>query len=235
VKARGERPHVSVNFAITWDGRITTRTRPGVNFSSKLDKRRLLEIRAAADAVMVSARTAAADHMTMGMPVAELRAKRVARGLAEYPLRVLLSNSGRIDPELPVFQKDISPIVIFSTARMPRRLQAELGTKAGLRLSVEGNVDLREMLRVLRKEYGVRRLHCEGGGEVFRSLLQADAVDEIFLTMCPRIFGGVKTPTLTGMPGDFLPRSVRAELKTMEVVEGEAFLRYRVRRDAGPR
>ncbi len=225
-----DRPHVSVNFAITWDGRITTRRGAPVEFSSKLDKRRLLEIRSAADAVLVSATTAGADRMTIGMPLPELRAEREGRGQAPYPLRVLLSNSGRISPDLHLFSKPISPILIFSTKRMPRRTQAALASKATLHLAPEPQVDLREMMRTLRSQYSVRRLHCEGGGEVFRSLLALDLVDEIFLTICPRLFGGEKAPTLTGAPGEFLPRSIQARLRSMEVIEGECFLRYAVAR-----
>lgn len=227
-RAPRDRPHVSVNFAITWDGRITTRAHGPVTFSSPRDKRRLLEIRALADAVMVSPTTAAVDRMTMGMPVEELRAAREARGQNAYPLRVLLTNSGRIDPALPVFQKRFSPLVIFSTKKMPRTVQAALSGVAELRLAAAERVDLRELMQVLRTEHHVRRLHCEGGGEVFRSLLAEDLVDEIYLTACPRIFGGAKTITLTGRPGAFLPASVNAELKEMSVEGDECFLRYAV-------
>lgn len=225
-----DRPHVSVNFAITWDGRITTRTSGPVTFSSKLDKRRLLEIRALADAVMVSVTTAKVDRMTMGLPDEGLRAARKVRAQGEYPLRVLISNSGRIDPALPVFQKDFSPIVIFSTTRMPRSVQAALGEKADLRLADSGQVDLADLLRVLRREYKVRRLHCEGGGQLFRSLLAENLVDEIYLTACPRLFGGAKTTTLTGAPDAFLPSSTRASLIEMQVHGDECFLRYSVPR-----
>src|SRR3954469_22268147 len=108
------RPRVSANFAITWDGRISTRRRTPSDFSSPMDKARFLEIRALADAVLVSARTAAADHMTIGLPNAALRAERVARGQAPYPLRVLLTSTGRIDAALRTFEKTFSPILIFS-------------------------------------------------------------------------------------------------------------------------
>src|SRR5687767_7376598 len=103
------RPRLSANFAITWDGRISTRRRTPADFSSRADKVRFLEIRAAADAVLVSARTATADQMTIGMPKAALREERVARGQSAYPLRVLLSNTGRIDPALRVFEKTFAP------------------------------------------------------------------------------------------------------------------------------
>ena len=125
------RPFVTANFALTWDGRISTRRGTPADFSSKSDKRRLVEIRARCDAVLVSAKTLAADNMSMGLPDAALRAARTARGQREYPLRVLLTNSGRIDPALRLFTKTFSPIVIFSTTRMPARTRAALAARVG--------------------------------------------------------------------------------------------------------
>ena len=69
------RPFVTANFAITADGRISTRNLTPATFSSPRDKRRLLEIRAACDAILVGARTLSADSMTLGIP-ADLRAAR---------------------------------------------------------------------------------------------------------------------------------------------------------------
>jgi riboflavin-specific deaminase-like protein len=230
MKAPADRPFVTANFAVTWDGRISTRRSTPADFSSARDKRRLVEIRAGCDAVLVSAKTLATDNMQMGLPDEQLRSARVRRKQAPYPTRVLLTNSGRIDPKLRVFEKDFSPIVIFSTTRMPARTQTDLAPKADLWLHEAPAVNLAAMLATLRQEYGVRRLVCEGGAQVLRSLLAADLVDEIHVTLCPRVFGGLGAPTLTGIAPDFFPRSIRLALEKMEVVEGECFLRYRVQR-----
>lgn len=224
-----DRPFISVNFAITWDGRISTRNYTPSDFSSKRDKHRLLEIRSTGDAVLASVATVSADRMTMGMPDQELRAARLARGQSEYPLRVLLTNSGQIDPTLSVFEKTFSPIAIFSTTRMPTLVLEGLEGKAHLHLTEAQAVSLPEMMRTLRRQYSVQKLICEGGGRVFQSLLAEDLVDEIHLTLCPRVFGGVHAPTLTGIASEFLPRSVRCELEEMEVSGGECFLRYLVK------
>lgn len=222
------RPFVTANFALTWDGRISTRKGTPSDFTSPRDKRRLLEIRAGCDAVLASAKTIAADRMTMGLPAKDLRAARTARGRPRYPLRVLLSNSGRISPTLRVFARDYSPIVIFSTTAMPQRTRAALSTKADVWLYDRPSVDLADMLATLRREYRVRRIVCEGGAQIFRALLTAGLIDELHVTLAPRIFGGMKAPTLTGIAGEFLPRSVPLVLEKMEVRDGECFLRYRI-------
>jgi riboflavin-specific deaminase-like protein len=224
----GARPFVTANFALTWDGRISTRRGTPSDFSSKRDKRRLVEIRARCDAVLVSAKTVAADNMSMGLPGADLRAARIARGQREYPLRVLLTNSGRINPALRLFAETFSPIVIFSTTRMPARARAALAARADLWLHESPSVNLAVMLATLRADYGVRRIVCEGGAQIFRALLAAGLVDELHVTLCPRIFGGQKAPTLTSLPGPFLPTSVPLALRKMEVIGDECFLRYRV-------
>ncbi len=222
------RPKVIVNFAITWDGKISTRNLTPATFSSKGDKRRLVEIRAQADALLVGKGTLEKDDMPMGLPSEALRQQRVARGQTAYPMRVVLSNSGRIKTSLKIFQRDFSPILIFSTTRMPQALRDELSPRATLHLTAGDAVDLRAMLAELRKTYRVKKLVCEGGAEVFRSLLALDLVDEIYITLCPAIFGGEKAPTLTGLAGAFLPQTISCKLVKMEVADGECFLRYKV-------
>lgn len=222
------RPFVTANFAITADGRISTRNHTPANFSSKRDKRRLVEIRAKCDAVMASAKTISSDNMTMGLPAEELRAARVEKGMAPYPTRVLLTNSGRISPDLRLFTKTFSPIVIFSTEQMPAELRGPLAEKATLHLHPGKRVDLHEMLRTLRKEHGIKRLVCEGGAQIFRALIETGLIDELNLTITPRIFGGKGAPTLTGLAGNYLPASTRLQLREFSPVEGECFLRYTV-------
>jgi riboflavin-specific deaminase-like protein len=222
------RPFVTANFALTWDARISTRRGTPSNFSSAHDKRRLVKIRARCDAILASVKTIAADNMTMGLPDPALRAARTKRGQRPYPLRVLLTNSGRIDPALRIFEKDFSPIVIFSTTRMPARIRSALAAKADLWLHDAPAVRLAEMLTTLRSDYGVKRLVCEGGAQVFHSLLTAGLIDEIHVTFAPRIFGGKEAPTLTSTAKNFLPASVPLQLRAMEVIEDECFLRYRV-------
>ena len=171
-----------------------------------------------------------ADNVRLGLPKGELREQRVARGQAPSPLRVIVSNEGRIDTALKIFQSDIAPIVIFSTTRMPRPFQKALRERATLHLSEADSVDLVWMLQQLRTEFKVQSIACEGGAALFRSLLELDLVDQLNLTITPHLFGGREAPTLTGSNPEFLPASVRCSLSEMRTVGDECFLTYRIGR-----
>jgi riboflavin-specific deaminase-like protein len=224
-----KRPFVAVTFAMTLDGKITTRNFSPVDFTSREDKTHLLRQRALGDAVLIGHSTLKNDNVRLGLPDPKMREARVARGQTPYPLRVIVSNEGRIDPSLKIFQADISPIVIFSTVRMPARYQKALREKATLHLSHTREVDLGWMLQQLGKDYGVRTVACEGGATLFRSLLEQGLVDQLNLTIAPYLFGGAAAPTLTGLSKEFLPRSVRCSLTDMRVVGEECFLTYRIK------
>src|SRR5438045_4544453 len=193
-----DRPFVFATFAMTVDGKITTRKFAPVDFTSREDKAHLFRQRARADAVLIGHSTLKRDNMRLGVP-AELREERIARGQTSSPIRVIVSNEGKIDNHLKIFQSDISPILIFSTRRMPRKFQDGLGKKAVLHLGASAHVDLAEMLRRLRRQYDVRTLACEGGPTLFRAMLEHGFVDELNLTIAPYLFGGIDAPTLTGL------------------------------------
>ena len=61
----------------------------------------------------------------------------------------------------------------------------------------------------------------------FRSLAEADLVDEIFLTIVPVVFGGADSPTLTGMPGSFLPSAFNFKILDHRSEGGKCFLHLR--------
>lgn len=226
--SRRRRPFVAATFAMTVDGKITTRSFSPVDFTSREDKKHLLRQRSLGDAVLIGRSTLSHDNVRLGLPDPKMRAEREARGQAGYPLRVIVSNEGRIDPALNIFQSDFSKIVIFSTTRMPRKYQIALREKATLRLSVSAHVDLARMLEQLQSEYDVHRVACEGGAELFRGLLELQLVDQLNLTVAPYIFGGKAAPTLTGRGARFLPASVRCSLKEMRVLGEECFATYRL-------
>jgi riboflavin-specific deaminase-like protein len=223
-----QRPLVIATFAMTVDGKVTTKNLSPVDFTSREDKLHLFRHRASADAVLLGHTSLKRDNVRLGLP-AELQETRLKRRQTRGPLRVIVSNAGRIDHRLRIFQSKISPIIIFSTKRMPQKYQRALEKKATLHLSKSTHVDLAEMLRTLRQIYKVRRVACEGGPTLFRALLEQGLVDQLNLTVAPYMFGGAKAPTLTGVSKKFLPASVHCSLSNMRTIDDECFLTYRIR------
>src|SRR5438067_9236969 len=123
------RPFVAVTFAMTVDGKITTKNFTPVDFTSREDKTHLFRQRALGDAVLIGHSTLKQDNVRLGLPEPKMREARIARGQTPYPLRVIVSNEGRIDASLKIFQVDdveAGPIVIFSRTRIPARYQKAL-------------------------------------------------------------------------------------------------------------
>src|SRR5712664_2286766 len=169
------RPFVVATFAMTADGKVTTRNFALVDFTSREDKLHLFRQRALADAVLIGHTSLKRDNVRLGLP-AEMQESRVKCGRSRCPLRVIVSNTGRIDNRLKIFQSDVSPIIIFSRIEMPPNNQDSLKRKATLQLTDADNVDLAAMLERLRREYMVRRLACEGGPTLVRALLERGLV-----------------------------------------------------------
>ena len=211
MKRKHPRPFVTATFAMTFDGKVTTKNLSPVDFTSHEDKLHLFRQRASADAVLLGHTSLKRDNVRLGLPT-DLQEARLKRGQTRGPLRVIVSNEGRIDHRLKIFQSNISPIIIFSTKRMPQKYQRALEKKAALQLGKSNHVDLVEMLRTLRKKYKVRTVACEGGPTLFRALLEQDLVDQLSLTIAPYMFGGATAPTLTGVSRKFLPASVHCSL-----------------------
>jgi riboflavin-specific deaminase-like protein len=221
-----ERPRIIVNFAITIDGKVSPAKVTPSLFTSSYDKRRLLEIRSLGDALLVGRNTVQIDNMSMGLPDEDLRLARVDRGQSEYPLRVVISNSGNLSTDLNIFNHRFSPIVIYSTTRMPTSIQADLQSRATLHLTNLDHLSLHDVLNDLRETHRVRTLVCEGGPLLAKGLAEIDAIDELFVTIAPFLFGGVGDPGILGTPGTFLPSSRIFHLASMKVEAAECYLHY---------
>jgi 2,5-diamino-6-(ribosylamino)-4(3H)-pyrimidinone 5'-phosphate reductase len=221
------RPLVILNFAVTADGKVSTNRYTPTHFTSTHDKQRLLEIRALADAILVGRNTLETDQMAIDLPNERLRQRRREEGKSESPLRVILSRSGNISTASRVFERGNAPILIYSTDRMASSQRTRLTERATVHLSGSGELDILWVLSHLYEHYRVRSLICEGGPTLAKTLAQADVIDEIYLTIAAKIFGGSAAPGLTGLPGEFLPGSRHFELIDIDRGDNECYLRYR--------
>src|SRR6266516_308030 len=211
-----ERPLVAMNFAATVDGRAAIEGRSGP-IGSSVDTEMLVGLRTRFDAVMIGAGTMRAERY--GRPVAdqEAREHRERLGLPHDPLMVIVS--GRLDLpwDAPLFTAGGGRVLVFtaSEAEPPE-------TATSLRVvRHEGAVDLAEALRHLRQEHGIRAVLCEGGPHLHGELQARDLVDELFLTIAPKLAGGGAPRILEGE----LPAVAELELAWLLEQDGELFAR----------
>jgi riboflavin biosynthesis pyrimidine reductase len=87
-----------------------------------------------------------------------------------------------------------------------------------------GRVDLVELLRSLRQERGIKALLCEGGPTLHGALQAHGLVDELFLTIAPKLTGGVAPRIVEGN----LPDPASLELVWLLEEHDELFARYRL-------
>ena len=203
------RPRISTNLAVSADGKISSSPPRPSGWTSRDDHARLLELRANADALLVGRGTLEADRMTLTVP-----------GNAEQPLRCIVSRSGKLDPAHPVFSKPGGGIHVLVTG--------DFAGDVDLKLTVHHQT-LAGFLETLATNHHVRHLHCEGGGELVRALAELDAIDEFHLTLAGHtLFGGFAASTATGIPAEFLPKSLGFEISRFDPrpATGECFLSY---------
>jgi len=222
-------PFVLVNMAMTADGKIATANRAVSSFGSARDHEHLLELRATVNAVMSGARTVDSADVNMGPGGAKFRRLRLAQGLPEYNLRVIVSGSGSINPRAGVFKHRFSPIIVLTTARASAAKLKRLRSLADVvKVCGKSEINFRLALRWLKKTLNVNRLLCEGGGELNDALFRAGLVDELHLTVCPKVFGGRNAPTISDGSGFArLAHAAEFELNSSRRVAGEIFLVFR--------
>lgn len=222
-------PYVLLNLAMTADGKIANVNRRYSSFSSKRDKDHMMQLRATADAVMSGARTVDLNPVTLGPGSAKYRSLRKKRALSEYNIRVIVSGSGSINPKAEIFKKRFSPIVILTTESAgPRRLARMRKLADDVIVSGEKHLDFRAGLSELRRKWKVKRLLCEGGGELDDGLFRAGVVNELHLTICPKIFGCQEAPTICDGKGFAnLTSAYQMKLKSMKPHGNELFLVFR--------
>jgi 5-amino-6-(5-phosphoribosylamino)uracil reductase len=215
------RPYVAVNFVSTVDGRAVVNG-SAAGLGSPTDQILMRRLRAEADALLHGAGTLRADRFKPSVPD-DLADQRVRRGLSRQPMGALVTVRGLI-PEG-------HPYLTSATPEWPRLIYTSTeSVNAFARPGVEvvqqpGDApDLRAVLSDLFRR-GVRRVVCEGGPTLNRFLLAANLVDELFLTLAPRLAGGPDPITIVhGERIGNVPLAIRSAYAR----DSELFLRYTV-------
>jgi riboflavin-specific deaminase-like protein len=219
--ALAERPYLALNMVSSLDGKATIdwRTR---GLSSELDRRLFHHLRTQVDAVMVGAGTVRVERYGRIVKSEELREKRRAEGLEPDPLAVIVSARLDLPADLPLLNEPDQRVVIATGS------DAVLPDLAAQVDYLRVGDDLPVLMARLSEDYGVRSVLCEGGPTLNSYLLAADLVDELFLTLHPKLTGGAAA--LTIVAGRTLVAPAELGLESLAEGDGDLFTRWRIER-----
>jgi riboflavin biosynthesis pyrimidine reductase len=203
-----DRPYVVINMVTTIDGKTVSGQRGDdvKDLGSDNDHTLMRRIQDQVDAVVIGAGTFRASDKTWD---------------PKTKFRVVVSNTGGFDYGVPYFQGKGRAFVACSQASNVLTAQGVERLEAG-----KEKVDPATLLKKLR-EMGSERLLCFGGSELNAQFLASDLVDELFLTISPKVKLGRDLPTYAG--GEPLPRDhmLLFDIKESHTIGNEVFLRYR--------
>jgi riboflavin biosynthesis pyrimidine reductase len=221
------RPYLALNMVVSADGAATIAGRTRA-LGDEVDREVFHGLRTQVDCVMVGAGTARIERYGRLVKDPQRRERRRAEGLAPDPLACVVSGSLALRSDLPLLQDPDSRVVVITSSE---------GELSGARAAVDylraggeagARPALAPLLGRLGSEHGVRSVLCEGGPTLSSSLLAEGLVDELFLTVAPKLVAG--TPETTIATGPQPPEPLALELVSCHEAAGAVYLRYRVRR-----
>jgi riboflavin-specific deaminase-like protein len=236
LQARAEgvskRPYLILNMASTLDGRASIGGRSGP-IGNRADRELFHALRASVDAVLAGAGTVRVERYGRIIPNPETREGRRARGMRAEPLACIVSARLSLPADLPLLNEPDARVAIVTPSAAS--LTGALAEVEYIRAGKDGRLDLPAAMRELSERFDVRTLLCEGGPHLNGELLQAGLVDELFLSLAPKLTGG---EDVTGEALRILAGATFAEpleLGLLGALENEShlFLRYGVGGAAG--
>ncbi len=182
--AQNHRPFVTVSYAQSVDGSIATRNREQLQLSSKQSMILTHRIRAACDAIVIGINTLLADNPLLTV--------RLAEGTSPQP--IVLDSHLRTPFQARLLERtDRRCWLACTDSSAPGRIGEFEGRGAEIiRCDCDrrGRVDLRHLLQSLGKR-GISSVMVEGGGQVITSFIEARLVDQMIITIAPRLVGGL--------------------------------------------
>ena len=204
------RPRVTVNCAMSPDGKIATREHRQIRISSPQDMERVKSLRASVDAILVGVGTILADdpHLTVKSLPPE-----------KNPLRIVLDSQGRTPDGAKVVNGKARTLMVTNEACTKTWPNTEV-----LRFGKDV-VDLTMLMPRLR-DMGIKTLMVEGGGEIIWSFFRTGMVDVYSVYIGNDILGGRTAPSPVDGEGFLEGEKVHLELRTVERLGDGVLLTY---------
>ena len=214
------RPYVFVNMVASVDGATVVE---GVTeqLGSSGDRHVFFLLRSLADAILVGAETVRAEGYGPARVREAFRAGRERRRQPPAPRIAVVTRSLELDWAAALFT-DSRPFVLAPRDADQQRL-AQARQVADVITTGGAALDLPAALRELAA-HGVAALLCEGGPTLNAALLHEGLVDELCLTIAPKLVGAGGGQRIIGPAA--LPQVVGLQLAHVLEEDGNLFLRY---------
>lgn len=208
-------PEVTLKMATSLDGHIATASGQSKWITGADARAHGHRLRAHHDAILVGMGTVRADNPRLTCRAEGLQGRD--------PVPVVVDTHLTIADDAAVFGGPRRAIVVCVDDAPERDLPAEV---VRVPADANGRVCLRRALLQLASR-GLHRVLVEGGGQVHRSLLDADLVDAICAYVAGRLIPGGR-PAVGGPPILDLERAIQMTLVDVERVGGDLALGYEV-------
>lgn len=217
--------HVSVNAAVSADGKLSSRRREQIAISGEEDFARVDRLRAEVDGILVGVGTVLADDPSLIRHDEPHR--RDCRGAnAPPPARIVVDSTCRTPTDADILADDPETYVLTSESAPSTRRTSLRESGATLVTAGTERVDLADCFETLEAA-GIETLLVEGGGEIIFSLFESGLVDELTVYIGNVIFGGRNAPTLVDGEG-FIDKFPELELSGIDRLDSGVVLRWSV-------
>jgi riboflavin biosynthesis pyrimidine reductase len=219
-RAPADRPYVVCNFVSSADGKATASGRTAL-LGGVGDRAMFHLLRTQTDAILAGTGTLRIERYGAMIRDENLAQIRVDEGREAQPLAVVISRSGDVPFDIPLFADGRARVVLYAPPGLVvPACAADVTTEP---IPPNGD-ELATVLASLRRDHGIRSLLCEGGPALFDAMLGQGVVDELFLTLAPAIVGGSELGiTSGGALDELLPLTLVSAFEQ----GGALFLRYR--------
>ncbi len=182
------RPYVLTNMISSIDGAIAVDGLSG-GLGSEADFKMFMALRSVADVIVAGAGTVRDEQYKPPAPGANARQQRLDRGQSERQALAVVTASGRLSPDLPLFSDPSYKPLIIAGSDADAEALAALDPVARIEQTAAASVEPHDALAILG-EAGHSVVLLEGGPKLNGSFIEADCVDEWNLTMSPHLVGG---------------------------------------------
>ncbi len=190
------RPLVRVNMITTLDGATSFAGRSG-GLGGPGDKQVFAVLRSLADVIVVGAGTARTEHYGPVKLPPEVQRIREGRGQSALPPIAVVTQSLNLDWEGSLFGGSGPWPILIVPGHSDAMELARAGRAGEVLATGTRSVDLRAALKELG-DRGMRYVLCEGGPRLNASLVAAQLVDELCLTLSPKLAGSASGGLLGG-------------------------------------